>query len=51
MLFGTTDSFLKAFGLTSLDDLPVLDPVKVEEFKQEAEEEADVSLSDGMSDE
>ena len=39
LLFGTTEEFLRSFGVHSIDDLPVLSPVQVEEFKQEAEEE------------
>ena len=44
MLFGTTEEFLRSFGVHSIDDLPVLSPVQVEEFKQEAEEEMHVKL-------
>ena len=44
MLFGTTEDFLRSFGVQSIDDLPVLSPVQVEEFKQEAEEEMKVKL-------
>ncbi|MBQ2317590.1 MAG: SMC-Scp complex subunit ScpB, partial [Lachnospiraceae bacterium] len=40
MLFGTTEEFLRSFGVTSLDELPALNPVQVEEFKNEAEAEA-----------
>ena len=36
LLFGTTEEFLRCFGVHSIDDLPVLSPVQVEEFKQEA---------------
>lgn len=39
LLFGTTEEFLRSFGVSSIDELPVLSPVQVEEFKQEAEEE------------
>ena len=39
MLFGTTDEFLRRFGFTSLEDLPRLDPVQEEDFKEEAESE------------
>ena len=46
MLFGTTDTFLRAFGLSSVDELPVLNPVQIEEFKMQAEEEAHDSLFD-----
>ncbi|MBQ4474541.1 MAG: SMC-Scp complex subunit ScpB [Lachnospiraceae bacterium] len=39
--FGTTQEFLRSFGLQSLDDLPVIRPEKVEDFKLEAEKEYD----------
>ncbi len=45
MLFGTTEEFLRSFGVSSIEDLPVLNPVQVEEFKQQAEEEAKVALN------
>lgn len=44
LLFGTTEEFLRSFGVNSVDDLPVLNPVQIEEFKQEAEEEMNVKL-------
>jgi len=44
MLFGTTEEFLRSFGVTSIEELPVLNPVQVEEFKAEAEEEVKLSL-------
>ncbi len=44
LLFGTTEEFLRCFGVQSIDDLPVLSPVQVEEFKQEAEAEMQVQL-------
>ncbi|WP_044914615.1 SMC-Scp complex subunit ScpB [Butyrivibrio sp. WCE2006] len=44
LLFGTTEQFLRSFGVKSLDDLPSLDAVRVEEFKQEAEQEISVKL-------
>ena len=44
LLFGTTEEFLRSFGVHSIDDLPVLSLVQVEEFKQEAEEEMHVKL-------
>lgn len=31
IIYGTTDDFLKFFGLTSLDDLPTLDELKMED--------------------
>ena len=45
MLFGTTEEFLRSFGMTSVEDLPTLDPTQIEEFKQEAQEEADMELT------
>lgn len=44
LLFGTTEEFLRSFGVHSIDELPVLSPVQVEEFKQEAEQEMLVRL-------
>ena len=44
ILFGTTEEFLRSFGLVSLDDLPVINPEKVEDFKLEVEEEMQLSL-------
>ena len=44
ILFGTTEEFLRHFGTDSVDDLQAMNPVKVEDFKAEAEEEANVRL-------
>ncbi len=44
LLFGTTEEFLRSFGVQSIDELPVLSPVQIEEFKQEAEAEMQVQL-------
>lgn len=44
LLFGTTEEFLRSFGVTSLDNLPILNAVQLEEFKQEAEAEMQVEL-------
>ena len=44
LLFGTTEDFLRSFGVQSLDQLPSLSQVQIEEFKQEAEEEMKVKL-------
>ena len=44
ILFGTSEDFLRHFGTDSVDDLPVMNPVKAEDFKAEAEEEANVRL-------
>lgn len=44
LLFGTTEEFLRSFGVQSIDELPAINPVQVEEFKQEAEEEAKIKM-------
>lgn len=44
ILFGTTEEFLRSFGVTSLEDLPVMDQDKINDFKQEAEEEVQLKL-------
>jgi segregation and condensation protein B len=44
ILFGTTEEFLRCFGLQSLDTLPVVNPEKIEDFKLEAEEEMQLKL-------
>lgn len=44
ILFGTTEEFLRSFGLQSLDSLPVMNPEKIEDFKIEAEEEIQLKL-------
>ncbi len=44
MLFGTTEDFLRAFGVQSVEDLPVVSPDMVEEFKVEAEKEVQLKL-------
>lgn len=45
IVFGTTEEFLRSFGIESLEDLPVVKPEKVEDFKQEAEAEIQLSLN------
>ena len=44
LLFGTTEEFLRSFGVHSIEELPVLSTVQLEEFKQEAEGEMNVQL-------
>lgn len=44
LLFGTTEEFLRCFGVNSIDNLPVLNPVQLEEFKQEAEAEMNLTM-------
>ncbi len=45
MLFGTTEEFLRSFGVTSIEELPELSPDQVEQFKAEAEREADIEVT------
>ena len=44
ILFGTTQQFLRCFGIKSLDELPSLNILQAEEFKEEAEEEVSERL-------
>ena len=44
LLFGTTEDFLRHFGIHSLEDLPALNTVQIEDFKAEAEEEIQMKL-------
>lgn len=46
ILFGTTEAFLRTFGVRSPEELPILNPEKVEEFKMEAEEEVDLGIEE-----
>lgn len=45
ILFGTTEEFLRCFGVQSVDDLPAMNPDQMEEFKQEAQEEVQLKLN------
>ncbi|MCR4837671.1 MAG: SMC-Scp complex subunit ScpB [Eubacterium sp.] len=42
ILFGTTDDFLRSFGISSMDELPVISADRVADFQRQAEEEAGV---------
>ncbi len=44
LLFGTTEEFLRSFGVQSIEELPTVNPVQMEEFKQEAEAEMNMKL-------
>lgn len=44
LLFGTTEQFLRSFGVKSIDDLPEINPVQMEEFKLQAESEVQLQL-------
>ena len=37
MLFGTTEDFLRSFGVSSIEDLPAISEDMVEQYKEEAE--------------
>ena len=41
ILFGTTEDFLRCFGLTSVEELPTISPEQIAEFKLEAENETE----------
>ncbi len=45
ILFGTTEEFLRQFGVSSIEDLPEINAEKDEEFKEEAEEEVQLKLN------
>lgn len=44
ILFGTTEEFLRAFGLSSVEDLPVISPDMLADFQVEAEEESQAQI-------
>lgn len=44
LLFGTTEEFLRSFGVKSIEELPSLNPEQVENFKAQAEEEVETRL-------
>ena len=46
MLFGTTEQFLRSFGVQSIDELPVISDDLVEKFKDEAEMEIEAENFD-----
>lgn len=45
IVFGTTEDFLRNFGVRSTDELPQVQPELVEEMKSEAEEEVQLKLN------
>lgn len=47
IMFGTTEEFLRSFGVQSLEDLPMPTSEKVQDFKLEAEEEISFKLDVG----
>ena len=44
ILFGTTEEFLRSFGVKSLEELPEASVDRIEEFKKEAAEELQLKL-------
>lgn len=44
LLFGTTEQFLRSFGVKSLEELPELNAVQIADFKLQAEEELQLKL-------
>ncbi|MCR4908291.1 MAG: SMC-Scp complex subunit ScpB [Lachnospiraceae bacterium] len=49
ILFGTTEQFLRSFGLNSIEDLPQLDSAEVEDFRAQAEAEASSALGETLN--
>ena len=43
-LFGTTEDFLRNFGVSSIEDLPSLSATEIADFEAEAEEEIQIRL-------
>lgn len=50
MLFGTTEEFLRSFGVQSIDELPVISEELIEKFKDEAEFEVQGEAAYGQED-
>ncbi len=46
ILFGTTEDFLRSFGVSSVDALPKVSSRQIEDFKEEAKEELGQSLGE-----
>ena len=46
LLFGTTEEFLRRFGVESSDNLPDINPETMDELKHEAEEEVTLKSND-----
>ena len=44
LLFGTTEEFLRSFGVKSLEELPTITPDRLAEFTKEANEEIQLKL-------
>ena len=44
ILFGTTEQFLRSFGVKSIEELPELSQVQIEEFREQAEQEVSLKV-------
>ena len=44
MMFGTTEEFLRSFGIHSLEELPEMNRLQMEDFKEEAVREAEQDI-------
>lgn len=44
LLFGTTEEFLRTFGVKSIDELPIINQDKMDDFKLQAEEEVELKV-------
>lgn len=44
LLFGTTEEFLRSFGVRSIEELPSLAPEQIDDFRQQAEEEVNLKV-------
>ena len=44
LLFGTTEELLRTFGVSSIEELPILNQDQLENFKREAEEEMQMKM-------
>ncbi len=45
LLFGTTEQFLRSFGVKSISELPTMSPELLQDFKEQAEAEAEADLN------
>ncbi len=50
ILLGTTDDFLRCFGIASMDELPDISPEKIEDFRRQAEKEAGLETAEESKD-
>lgn len=48
LLFGTTEDFLRSFGVKSVEDLPVISSDKIEDFRKEAESEMEPDMAENV---